>query len=212
VGGAPPDDARSGGGSGAIDRWTVSTAEGVAGATWWCWRRRWTVRPGDERGGPCPVGGVPGDGRGIDQAGGAGGVLRCCRGGEVRGFASAGGSEARGIEAARADLYQRALVLVTPTAASDEATVCRVEELWRAVAAGHSESTRPPMIGCWRGRATCRTWRRACWWRPWATKRRAGVDGVLTRRGWLGDPAMWRDIFMTNRDEVLAAIGRLRRR
>jgi len=120
------------------------------------------------------------------------------------------GSEARGIAAADVDLYGGATVLVVPTPRSDDAALERVERLWQALgsrtrridAETHDRllagtSHLPHLVA--------------------AALVNALGDGAdaLVASGFLdttriasGDPALWRDIFMTNADELLAALDR----
>lgn len=119
------------------------------------------------------------------------------------------GSEMRGIDAASETLYRNTLVLVTPTARSDEAAVQRVEQFWQALgsrtrrieAALHDQalaqsSHLPHLVAA-------------------ALVESLGPEAAsLVARGFLdttriasGDPVLWRDIFMTNRAEVLKAVG-----
>jgi prephenate dehydrogenase len=120
------------------------------------------------------------------------------------------GSETRGITAAHDNLYSGALVLITPTPYSDEASLCRTEQFWQALgsrtrrldAATHDRllaqtSHLPHLIAA-------------------ALVESLSTEAApLVARGFLdttriasGDPAMWQDIFLTNRDEVLAALDR----
>lgn len=120
------------------------------------------------------------------------------------------GSEARGIDAASADLYTGTLVVVVPPEGADEAVVGSVEGLWQALgcrtrridAATHdrllAESSHLPHLAAS------------------ALVEALGEEAQsLVSRGFLdttriasGDPPMWRDIFMTNRDELLRALDR----
>ena len=120
------------------------------------------------------------------------------------------GSEARGIDAAREDLYEGTLVLVVPSAKSDEDAVARLDAFWRDLgcrtrqidADTHDRllaetSHLPHLVAC-------------------ALVEALGEDAdALAATGFLdttriasGDPAMWRDIFITNRDKVLHALER----
>jgi len=122
------------------------------------------------------------------------------------------GSEARGIEAATDNLYDGALVLVTPTDRCDEKSVETIESLWQALgshtrridAESHDRllaqvSHLPHMVAAALVEALG----------PEAEQLVA--SGFLdTTRVASGNPPMWRDIFMTNRDQLLEALGRLR--
>ncbi|MBN2584951.1 MAG: prephenate dehydrogenase/arogenate dehydrogenase family protein [Planctomycetes bacterium] len=118
------------------------------------------------------------------------------------------GSEDRGIDAASVDLYEDALVLVVPTPRSDAASVAAVEQFWRALG-----SRTRQMDAETHDRLLARTSHL-----PHLVAA-ALVDSLspeaesLAATGFLdttriasGDAAMWRDIFMTNRDELLASI------
>ncbi|NIA21033.1 MAG: prephenate dehydrogenase/arogenate dehydrogenase family protein [Anaerolineaceae bacterium] len=103
------------------------------------------------------------------------------------------------------------MVLVTPTDRSDEESVGTIESLWRALgsrtrridAESHDRllaqaSHLPHMVAAALVEALG----------PGAEQLVA--TGFLdTTRVASGDPPMWRDIFMTNRDQLLAALGRL---
>ncbi len=120
------------------------------------------------------------------------------------------GSEARGIDAASEDLYDGALVLVVPTDRSDEKSVGTIESFWQALgsrtqridAESHDRllaqaSHLPHLVAS-------------------ALVEAMGSDAEhLVATGFLdttriasGDPTMWRDIFMTNRDQLLRALER----
>lgn len=129
------------------------------------------------------------------------------------------GSEARGIEAAREDLYQGALVLVTPTAAAIpaaaadeyESAVRRTEQLWQAVG-GRTQRIGAAMHDHLLAQTSHLPHLAASLLVESLADEAAGLvsSGFLdTTRVASGDPAMWRDIFMTNRDEVLRALERL---
>jgi prephenate dehydrogenase len=121
------------------------------------------------------------------------------------------GSEARGIDAARADLYLGALVLVTPTPAGDEPSVQRIEQLWQALGC----RTRR-LDAAMHDRLLAQTSHLPHLAASLLVEALSVEAADLVSTGFLdttrvasGDPAMWRDIFMTNRDEVLRAVERL---
>ena len=121
------------------------------------------------------------------------------------------GSEAKGVAFARADLFFGATCILTPIAQTPARVVTRAETLWR-------------MLGMQTVRMT-----------PWAHDRAlarvshlphalaallmtlpSDADLDVSATGFRdatrlasGDPEMWRDIFVTNRKAVLAAIGKL---
>ena len=198
---------------GAIDRWTLDVAEGVSGSD------LVVLATPVSRFGPLMAEAAPALSAGClvtDVGSTKRAVLEAvlpylpanCR---FVGSHPLTGSEARGIEAARDDLYDGALVLVTPTTAGDEAAVARIEELWRALggrtrridAATHdhllAQTSHLPHLA-------------ASLLVEVLSEEATGLvsTGFLdTTRVASGDPAMWRDIFMTNRDEVLRAVERL---
>ena len=122
------------------------------------------------------------------------------------------GSEKRGVEFARADLYEGALCILTPTSNTDPAALQQVESFWSAL-----------------GMRTCRI-------SPEEHDRRlADVSHLphalaaalvaiqdensvkLAGKGFhdmtriaAGDGHLWRDILLDNRDNVRASIGRLK--
>ena len=124
------------------------------------------------------------------------------------------GSEKRGVEHARADLYDGGLCILTPTDQTDPAAIQKVEELWlalgmrlcrvspqehdrrladvshlpHALAAALMSIQEPQSI-------------------PLAGK---GFHDMTRIAG--GDGVLWRDIFLDNRDNVLLGIGRLKQR
>ncbi|NLX57952.1 MAG: prephenate dehydrogenase/arogenate dehydrogenase family protein [Phycisphaerae bacterium] len=196
--------------AGAIDRYTLSAAEGVAGAelvvlatsVGLFGRLMAEAAPALEAG--CLVTDVGSTKRSVLEA-----VLpHVPPGCRFVGSHPLAGSEARGIDAATDDLYDGALVLVTPTPCSDEAAVASVEAFWRSVgsrtqrmdAATHdrllaSSSHLPHLVAAALVEALS------------AEAEPLAATGFLdTTRIAGGDAAMWRDIFMANRDELLASI------
>jgi prephenate dehydrogenase len=122
------------------------------------------------------------------------------------------GSELAGIEAARADLFEDALCLLTPDGEVPEAFVARAEHLWRSVgcrtrrigAAEHDRlvarvSHLPHAVAS----ALVSTVAASA---PEAFPVAAGGFRDTTRVAG-GPAAMWAEIFLDNREEVLAALA-----
>jgi prephenate dehydrogenase len=114
------------------------------------------------------------------------------------------------VEVARADLLDGRKVIVTPTASSESGAVANISEFWRSLgaevvtmspaahdAALAATSHLPHLIAFALAAATPQHLLplAASGWRD--TTRIAG-----------GDPAMWRPIFTTNREHILAALDR----
>jgi len=130
------------------------------------------------------------------------------RGGPFVGSHPMAGGEQRGPECARADLFVNATCIVTPTGHTPASLTRRAERFWRMLGgvtvrmspAEHDRSVArishlPHLLA-----ALMAT----------GQKRR---DLALAGPGWLdttriasGDPAMWREIVMTNRKAILSAI------
>ena len=121
------------------------------------------------------------------------------------------GSEARGIDAARPDLYSNALTLVVPSDRSDPAAVLAVEQFWQALGARTrrldaethdrllaAASHLPHVVAAALVQALA----------PDAESV-IGKGFLDTTRIASGDPAMWRDILLTNADEILRALDPL---
>jgi prephenate dehydrogenase len=140
-------------------------------------------------------------------------------GGRFVGAHPLAGSHERSVDAAREDLFEGATVVVTPTGATDGAALALVEALWcaagariiRVSPADHDAvlaftSHLPHLAaaalalavgGCGVGKS-------------------AGGAGAFTAGGFkdatriaASDPALWRDIFLDNRESVLAALDAL---
>lgn len=122
------------------------------------------------------------------------------------------GSEARGIQAADGELYRGALVLVVPTERSDEEAVERTEQLWQALGAtvqridaeAHDRllarsSHLPHLVAAALVQALSDD-----------AETLVGAGFLDTTRIASGDAALWRDIFMSNSDELLAAVDEFR--
>src|SRR5208337_5030098 len=82
------------------------------------------------------------------------------------------------------DLFSGALVLITPTPQSDEAALVRTEQFWQA-------------LGSRTRRLDAAT-----------HDRLLAQTSHLPHRIAAGDPRLWQEIFLTNRDELLAALDR----
>jgi prephenate dehydrogenase len=120
------------------------------------------------------------------------------------------GSEARGITASRDNLYSGALVLITPTPQSDELSVCRTEQFWQALG---SRTRR--LDAATHDRLLAQTSHLPHLIAAALVESLSPEAAPLVARGFLdttriasGDPAMWQEIFLTNRDELLAALDR----
>lgn len=121
------------------------------------------------------------------------------------------GSEARGIDAAREDLYDGALVLVVPDDGSDTGTeeaAARVEALWQAVGAqtrriGPEEHDRLLALSSHLPHLAASALAASIT----GEAAEVAATGFLdTTRVASGDPAMWRDIVMTNAGPILEAL------
>lgn len=121
------------------------------------------------------------------------------------------GSEKRGIEFARADLFRGALCITTPTPATDAAALEKVEAFWKSI--GMSIKRTSP--------ADHDRWISDVSHLPHAVAA-ALVDMqedpalALAGKGFLdttriagGDAGLWRDIFIDNRDNLRVGIQRL---
>lgn len=127
------------------------------------------------------------------------------------------GSEQQGIQAARADLYEGAVVVVTPTDNSEESAVRRVEALWKSV--GSAVCRMPPEE---HDRLIARTSHlphlaaallTATVGRMPPLERTAMLCGSGfrdTSRVAEGAPEIWRDILETNREAVQVELAALR--
>ncbi len=194
---------------GAVDRYTLDPAEGVAGADLVVLATPVGLfGPLIEQAAPrleqgCLITDVGSTKRAVAEA-----VLphvppRC----RFVGSHPLAGSEARGIDSAAKDFYNEALVLVVPPEASDEEAVARIENFWRALgadtrrvdAATHDRllaqsSHLPHLVASALIQALGSE-----------AESLVGNGFLDTTRIASGDPGMWRDIFQTNRDELLAA-------
>jgi prephenate dehydrogenase len=118
------------------------------------------------------------------------------------------GSEQRGVTAARADLFMGAVCIITPTERTSPAAAARVEETWRALGMTvHAMSPDmhdrvlaqvshlPHVVAAALVRVT------DALHEPYV-----GPGWSDTTRVASGDAALWRDILMSNADEVASAL------
>jgi len=123
------------------------------------------------------------------------------------------GSEKRGVEYARADLFRGATCIVTPTATSQAPDVRAVEQMWEMIqmnvvrlspeehdAAVSDISHLPHVLAAALVSMQSRS-----------AMPLAGKGFLDTTRIASGDTAMWRDILVDNRDNVKASLDRLQR-
>lgn len=122
------------------------------------------------------------------------------------------GSEKRGVEFARADLFRNQLCILTPTLATKPAALDRVEKFWQLL--GMRTTHRSPedhdrLLGDVSHLPHLLAAALV------AMQSDAGLD--LCGKGFLdttriagGDGALWRDIFLDNADNVKAGLSRLR--
>lgn len=122
------------------------------------------------------------------------------------------GGEKTGVACARAELFQGATCVVTPTVATDPSSADQVEAFWTRLGmrvVRHDPKTHDRLVA-WISHL------------PHAVA--AAVVGVQTEasldlrgKGWTdttriaaGDPGLWRDIFMENRENLIDAIHELK--
>lgn len=122
------------------------------------------------------------------------------------------GSEKRGVEFARADLFQGALCLTTPTPATDAKALEAVESFWQSIGMRIKRLT-PQQHDQWVGEISHLPHAVAA-----ALIEMQRDDALaLAGKGFLdatriagGDGALWRDIFLDNRDNLRSGIARLK--
>ncbi len=126
------------------------------------------------------------------------------------------GSEKSGYAIARADLFHGALVVVTPTEATDPRAVKAVTEFWEAL--GARVSTLDPESHDRAVAAISHVPHVVAWALMDAVARFEPGALEVAARGFkdttriaASDPAMWRDILVANADAVLATLGGFRR-
>jgi len=124
------------------------------------------------------------------------------------------GSEKMGVSAARADLFQDAACVVTPTSEVPENVIQKVEELWRSVGARvmrlspelHDQlvsrsSHLPHVLAALLARYVLDP-------KYPAEQSRLCANGFRDSTRIAGSsPEMWRDVIMTNREEIVNALG-----
>src|SRR2546423_2276999 len=124
------------------------------------------------------------------------------------------GSEKGGVEFARADLFQNALCILTPTAKTDKAAAEGVEGFWKSLG---MRTTRLSPAEHDRLLAEVSHLPHALAAALVSLQSEKALS--LAGKGFLdatriagGDGALWRDILMDNRDNGLASIGELKKR
>jgi prephenate dehydrogenase len=123
------------------------------------------------------------------------------------------GSEKRGVEYARADLFHNALCILTPTASSPRAVVTGLEGFWKSLgmrtirlspeehdAAVSDISHLPHVLAAALVAMQSRS-----------ALPLVGKGFMDTTRIASGDASLWRDIVLDNRDNILASLGRLQK-
>ena len=125
------------------------------------------------------------------------------------------GSEKSGYAVARADLFQGATVIVTPTDASDPAAVKAVTTFWEAL--GGRVSTLDPDSHDRIMAAISHLPHVAAWALVDAVARFEPAAFAFAARGFrdttriaAADPAMWTEILLGNREAVVASLGAFR--
>ena len=122
------------------------------------------------------------------------------------------GGERGGVANARAELLDGALCLITPTVATDPAALDRVEQFWRSLGMRTRQMSPAEHDRCVADVSHVPHVMAA------AVARQADPAAVpLGAGGWrdttrvaAGDPDLWRDILLDNRDHVAVALRRLR--
>jgi prephenate dehydrogenase len=124
------------------------------------------------------------------------------------------GSEKTSVEYARADLFENAVCIVTPTPSSNPEAVESLTAFWRELG-GHSRVLSPARHDHVMARISHLPHAVAGALVRLAEKGKstdyAGTGFGDTTRVASGDPTLWRDIFASNRSAVLKAITMLRR-
>ena len=121
------------------------------------------------------------------------------------------GSEKRGVEHARADLFEQAVCIVTPTGRTDHAAISHVESFWQTLG---MRTTRLAPGDHDRLLADVSHLPHAVAGALVAMQEDGAFD--LCGKGLLdmtriagGDPGLWRDILLENRENVRRSLGRL---
>ena len=122
------------------------------------------------------------------------------------------GAETTGPESARADLFEGKPVILTPTQVTDPQAGARVEELWRALGMqvhrmSPAEHDRLVAIISHVPHAAAVLLVRLAAEGGALPVASTGFADMTRLAG--GDPSLWADIFLDNRQAVLAALGRL---
>jgi len=133
------------------------------------------------------------------------------RGGAFIGSHPMAGSERKGVAFARGDLFEGATCVITPTRHTPASLVRRAKALWRTM--GMNTVCMPPAA---HDKAVARVSHlphalaSLLMMLPAADELKVAATGLrdMTRLAG-GDPEMWRDIFQSNRKEILAAIAAL---
>ena len=125
------------------------------------------------------------------------------------------GSEQSGYKVARVDLFQGATVVVTPTETTELVALKRTTEFWEALGARVTSldpethdrtvaaiSHLPHLVACALVDGACRV-------EPAALELAARGFRDTTRIA-AGDPVMWTEIFLTNRDALSATVAAFR--
>ena len=122
------------------------------------------------------------------------------------------GSEKRGVEYARTDLFENATCIVTPTPRTDAGALRRVVEFWQAL--GMTTTTLSPED---HDRHLAEISHLPHALAAALVEMQTDTALPLAGKGFLdatriagGDGALWRDILLDNADHVRAALGRLR--
>src|SRR5687767_11342353 len=122
------------------------------------------------------------------------------------------GSEKRGVEFARADLFQGAQCIVTPTDRTDATALARVEDFWRKL--GMTTTRMSPedhdRLICDVSHLPHAVAAALIAMQPDAALPLAGKGFLDTTRIAGGDGALWRDILHDNADNVVDSIQRFR--
>jgi prephenate dehydrogenase len=123
------------------------------------------------------------------------------------------GSEKRGVEFARADLFQNALCIITPTANTDRGAVEQVEGFWKSLGMRTTRFSPPE-----HDRLLAEVSHLPHALAAALVTLQSDKALTLAGKGFLdatriagGDGALWRDILMDNRDNVLASIAELKK-
>jgi len=137
-------------------------------------------------------------------------------GGHFVGSHPMAGAEKTGVGAARSDLFEHAICVVTPTRRSNKAAVGKVERLWKSVGArvlrltpeAHDElvsqsSHLPHLVAATLANTVLAPGR------PRQQKALCANGFRDTTRIASGSPEMWRDIVLANRKNLSAALGGL---